>query len=272
MARRHRSQASPISFLSFLDIMASMIGIISLIIIILILSQVDPQAVEAAQREMAQALARAEELKKIEQVVEPLKSEQQRLKELIAQREQTAQQIAAAQQKLKEIEAQRQSMDASRKSALELQAQATEMEQKIEQLKAEQAQVTQKVEEMSKELAERQAPREEAQIKVRLSGTGENLDPYFVEAHKQGLTIYGLGPEPIQVPTGQIASGPDFKRLMETVKASPNGTIIFLIRPDAVNIYAHAANVATNNYVRNGKLPIAGQGKIDLSETSETKE
>ena len=41
--------------------------------------------------------------------------------------------------------------------------------------------------------------------------------------------------------------------------------MIFLVRPDGVGSYNLARSLARSSYVTNGKLAIAGQGKLDLS-------
>jgi hypothetical protein len=41
--------------------------------------------------------------------------------------------------------------------------------------------------------------------------------------------------------------------------------MVFLIRPDGVNTYNVARDIARQHYVKNGKLAVGGQGEIDLS-------
>ncbi len=271
MGRRRRGGDAPtLAFISFMDIMASLIGILSLIIVTLILSQVDPQAVEAAQKEMAEAQKRTEQLQQIKKEMEPVEQEAKRIEELKKEQLKIQQQVREAQEKIKQIEAQREKMSQSQKQTLTLQSQLQEMEKQIQELKKQQEQMQQESKTVEQELEKRKAPREEPAVKVRLSGTGEKLDAHFVEVTAQGVVIYGLGPDPIKVPAGAIAAGPDFKRLMATVKSKPNGTIIFLMREDAMGIYGLASSVATNNYVRNGKLPLVGKGKVDLSEAQKS--
>ena len=48
------------------------------------------------------------------------------------------------------------------------------------------------------------------------------------------------------------------------VPDTQKGSIVFLVRPDGVYTYNRAAHTARINQAHSGKLPINGQGNIDL--------
>ena len=60
-----------------------------------------------------------------------------------------------------------------------------------------------------------------------------------------------------------VLSVPDAKQ--------PKGIVIFLVREDALDTYFAAYNIARGRYARAGKLPVIGQGQIDLSVFNELK-
>jgi len=72
-------------------------------------------------------------------------------------------------------------------------------------------------------------------------------------------------PKPKRIRAGQITTDPDFLKLLETMANSTNGTIVFLIRSDGLNVYRACKKLCDEREIRNGKLPVVGQGKIDLS-------
>ena len=86
----------------------------------------------------------------------------------------------------------------------------------------------------------------------------------FVECAQASL-VFREGDEEIRIPIAQAGSSKEFAALLSKVKAEPDGTVIFLVRPDGVATYNTARGIARSRHVLNGKLAIAGQGKIDLS-------
>ena len=130
-------------------------------------------------------------------------------------------------------------------------------EARLKELQQQQAQ-------LRAELAERKQPPPEAEVKIQPSGTGYDLNPVFVECAAGSIVLHD-GPEPKRIPRGEITTHPAFQKLLEKVKQDKKGTLVFLVRPDAVATYNAARNFARSNYVKNGKLAVAGQGKLDLS-------
>ena len=54
-------------------------------------------------------------------------------------------------------------------------------------------------------------------------------------------------------------------KLLDRVADNDKATIIFLVRDDGLATYELASRIARSRYARNGKLPVIGQGRIDLS-------
>ena len=57
----------------------------------------------------------------------------------------------------------------------------------------------------------------------------------------------------------------DFIALMEKVANGTNDSLVFLVRSDALSTYRTARRLCTDREIRNGKLPVVGSGRIDLS-------
>ena len=103
-----------------------------------------------------------------------------------------------------------------------------------------------------------------ATVMVRPGGTGQGREPVFVECNATAAVIHG-GDEPIFVSRGGLARDTHFVELVRRVADSENKIIIFLIREDGLDTYLAAQRLARSGYARNGKLPIIGEGNIDLS-------
>jgi len=62
-----------------------------------------------------------------------------------------------------------------------------------------------------------------------------------------------------------MATDEKFRDLLQSIAKKPKGIIIFLVREDALGTYFAAYDIARARYARAGKLPVIGQGQIDLS-------
>ena len=70
---------------------------------------------------------------------------------------------------------------------------------------------------------------------------------------------------PLRIRRGAAGANPKFVKLMEEVVNNQKLTIVFLVRGDGVDTYNHLRNICNTNDVRNGKLPVVGNGRLDFS-------
>lgn len=237
-----------VSLFPFLDIMACLIGILVLMITAATLAQIardeedtkDEQAMERAEarvteyREIRDELAvEVEERKELEQLIEEAEITREQLEELQTE----VAQLEAVQERLKAIT-------------------DPETDAKIEELK-------EKLGKLRTVLANRKEAAE-AKIQIMPSGSGYGLSPTFVECTSNAVVLHDR-PEPVTVPVSRLTKSEAFLGLLEDVKQRPKGTVVFLVRPDGARSYGAARNVARRNYATNGKLAVAGHGKLDLS-------
>jgi len=114
------------------------------------------------------------------------------------------------------------------------------------------------------ELKERKRPPDEAQVIIQPGGSGVDLKPTFVECAASGIVVYE-GETPRRVLRADLGSDEGFLALLDRVAADSKATVIFLVRDDALSTYYAARSLARSHFARNGKLPVIGHGKIDLS-------
>ena len=105
---------------------------------------------------------------------------------------------------------------------------------------------------------------EEAQVRIEPGGSGVDLDPTFVECAADSIVVLS-GEEPQRVLQQDVANHAPFLEILDQIAEQPRASVIFLVRDDGLETYFEARRVARSRYARNGKLPVLGHGKIDLS-------
>ncbi len=146
-------------------------------------------------------------------------------------------------------------------------ARATELEAietKLASLESAHARALEQLEERRRQaevLAELEI--DEPRILVQPSGRGRYRLPFFVECTNDTLIIHRAG-ESFTVPITRDELMQRFGRFLRAAKSRPGVVVIFLIRPDGVDLFHRASVMAEASGVRMGKLPIPGQGEIDL--------
>jgi len=262
MAKRRRRAKQSISLFPFLSILACVIGTLTLLITALALGQMDTDEVASGLR--LDYLKR--QIKKNEDLIERLRAE---IAKVESNADDVQKQLADAMvelerlKRLKEIAFKK--MENPEEPEIEIPTVDTEAhKQRIAQMEEE----LQKQEEMKSqllaELKERKKPPEEAEVIIQPGGSGVDLEPTFVECAASGIVVYE-GEEPRRVRGAELNSDEGFLALLDRIAAQPKATVIFLVRDDGLGTYYAARAVARSRYARNGKLPVIGHGKIDLS-------
>ena len=247
---RQKTEES-VSLFPFLDIMACLIGILVLLITAATLAQIardEEDTKDAAAMERAEA--RVTEYRAIRDALTVEVKERKQLVQLVEQARITREQLEKLQAELARLEARQ----AAAQQPIEEIAEAKE---RIEEL-------TRQLAELRTVLANRKEAAAESEIQIVPSGSGYGLSPSFVECASSTVVLHDR-PEPLTIPIGQLSKSEAFQELLENVKQRPRGTVVFLVRPDGARSYNVARSIARRNYVTNGKLAVAGHGKLDLS-------
>ena len=71
--------------------------------------------------------------------------------------------------------------------------------------------------------------------------------------------------EPQRVRQADLAAEKAFIGLLDQVAESEKQSVIFLVRNDGLSTYRTARSLANAHEARNGKLPVIGQGRLNLS-------
>lgn len=275
MARRPRQEDDDISLFPFLSIIASVIGVLTMMIASLTLAQTRTSDVaadlekieqyEQAKKEIDSADERIEELKleisvskstvlEVREDKKALDMTVQELEDLIVEFERIEKELAE-QKKAEVIIPEINAKD--RETVADLQTQLTSVQEDIAQLE--------------KELKDRKDAPTEGNVTVLPQGSGMNFTPHFVECADGSIVMHNMDP-PKRVRQGDIVKDKDFLALLTLVANGKDDSITFLVRSDGVRTYRACRNLCNARDIRNGKIPVVGQGRIDLSAFTKGKE
>jgi len=254
MARRKRKSGQSVSLFPFLSILACVIGTLTLMITALALGQMDTD-------EVASGL-------KLDYLLRQIAQLEDRIKQLEAGADDTQKDLAKAKAELERLllikksllekdDEEKPKIDAPKIDDEAHKKRLAEIDEEIKAQEELKRELLAKLKELGK-------PPEEADVRIRPGGSGVDLKPTFVECTADDVVMLENAP-PKRVRRADLTTDADFLALLDRIAADPKSTVIFLVRNDALPTYDAAHNVARSHYARNGKLPVIGHGRIDLS-------
>lgn len=268
MPRRPRQDDDDISLFPFLSIIASVIGVLTMMIASLTLAQTRTSNVAEDLEKIEQFEEAEKSLKESEERIEALKqqisvSKSASLKILEEKKELqiTIEELEKLLKDLEEIEKQLAEQKKiqivipnldpkNRETASDMQSQLSSIQEAIAQLE--------------KELKTRKDVPTEGNVTVLPQGSGLNFTPHFVECAKGAIVLHNM-PNPKRVRLGEVVKDKDFLALMNLVANGKDDSIVFLVRSDGLQTFRTCKGLCDQREIRNGKIPVVGQGRIDLS-------
>lgn len=252
MARKPPSEEDDVSLFPFLSVLACIIGTLTLMITAMALGEMDNETVvsseqyERVERQLAEVQAELKELKQ-------KRPQEDYDRQFALARAQSS--LATLEEKLATTEKPDETKTGVPVPDIDLAA-----------LEKELAALTEQVQKLEQLVAERNRPPDEAEVVIKPGGSGVDIDPRFVECRSDSIVIYADGEtEPLRISKNQMANDAGFLKLLAAVAESKRASVIFLIRDDGIDTYNAAHRIAQTHYAKNAKLPVLGQGKIDLS-------
>ncbi|TWU24143.1 hypothetical protein Pla52o_20670 [Novipirellula galeiformis] len=263
MARRPRTSDDDISLFPFLSIIASVIGVLTMMIATLALAQTDTPDIaqieqfEKSQKELDALEDEVEELKREIEVSDStglkLREEKKLLNITLAELESLLKEQEEIDKALAEQEKIKVVIPMVNEKDRET---AGQMKSELESLQEELAQ-------LEKEAAER-AEASQSNVTVLPQGSGLNFVPHFVECAEGAIVMHHLQPAK-RIRAAEMAKDADFIALLEKTLNGKDDTIVFLVRSDGLSVYRSAKKMCDDREIRNGKIPVVGKGRIDLS-------
>ena len=261
MARRPKNKVT-VSLFPFMSILACVIGTLTLMLTAMALGQMDNDVILSAEK--------YDKLKRqIEQEKRRLFEVQKKLDEAEAGADDEVKKIADAKMRLEELERQIDALSELLDQPVdeaEIEVPIVDAEKhkkRMDAIREEMAELNEQIAKLKPQVAEL-GDAEESKVIIQPSGSGVDLDPTFVECTASGLVFLEEQP-PRRVRRDDMGSDEPFLALLDAIAKKPKGIVIFLVREDALDTYFAAYNIARGRYARAGKLPVIGQGQIDLS-------
>lgn len=266
MPRRPPRDDDDVSLFPFLSIIACVIGVLTVMISTLALAQMDDDEVavieewEQTQQELLETDSQIESLTEI--INQQLGPDGARVREELAERENELRQLQAEQDALQQQISEQQSIEvvipeideSMRETVATMQAELERRQEQIAQLETD----LQKKKDASR-----------STVSVLPSGSGLRLIPHFVECADGALVLHTQDP-PKLIRAANMVTDEDFITLLTTVANGTDDSIIFLIRPDGLAVWRAARQLCNERDIRNGKLPVPTDGRIDLSRFRKT--
>jgi len=259
MPRRRRTGTS-VSLFPFLSVLACVIGTLTLMISALALGQMG-----------GDVLASAEQFERVQRKLAEVLEEIGRLKKQMADArtdvDNQYEELLRLQEKLERLDEDKREARAKLGAPIDLEIPEVDEKahrERLEAIREQIEEVREQIEELRDELQQRKKPPDPAVVRVRPSGSGVGLKPVFVECADTSVVIHE-GEKPQRIPRGALASDDRYLDLLKRVAGQDDTTIVFLLRDDGIATYKHASRIATSHYAKNGKIPVIGHGKLDLS-------
>jgi hypothetical protein len=253
-----------VSLFPFLDILACVIGNLILIITAVVLEQADTEPVaEAARIDALEA-----EVERNTVAEQQLQQELEKLQETLGS---NAKQLAEARARLTEAT---KAATEARKQLREIPNDTPELDPTLVTKEQQLAEAVKKLEDeaakIELEIEQRQTPPEQAIALLPAAQSDERLKApsrtVFIEVAKEGLVVHE-GDEPWKVARDKIADMPRLQKLLATLKGDERAIVTFLLRPDALDVLPLAEQAARKAGARTGRVPLPGDGVLDLSRT-----
>ncbi|MEX0794722.1 MAG: hypothetical protein WD045_16410 [Pirellulaceae bacterium] len=263
MSKRRRSDDDDISLFPFLSVVASVIGVLTMMIATIALSQTDsPDVALIEQYEQAQKnLAKADE--ELENLKREIAVSHKTVLEMRDQKRTLELSVTELEALLSELEQIDQDLAEQERARIVIPEVSPQLRETIADMQAQHKRIQEQIAQLEKQLNE-QADRSEAQVTILPQGTGQNYKPLFVECAADAVVMHHL-PEPKRVRSADVVKDEAFIKLLETAANSKDHTIIFLMRSDGLATFRMVKKICDDRDIRNGKIPVVGKGRIDLS-------
>lgn len=271
MAKRRTGHQDEVMLIPFLDILCSLIGVLILIIVVVSVAQI-----RKAGGRTKEDLALAQKFQELQRQKKELEKSVAETKDKLAQLEKRKQELEEKRLKLVDLRKRLEmSADEERKNkekATALQKQVEDLVRQIEALARQTAPVQLEIDKLKKLLSERQKKPEQRSptIVVKPSGSGtaaRGQRLFFVEASGGSLVLHKEGGGQVRIARDTVGLDKDYNAFLEEAKAAGSSSLIFLIRKDGWTSYQRAAGWAEQEFqLKGGKLPLPGDGAVDLSQ------
>jgi hypothetical protein len=268
MAKRARSSGGSVNLFPFLSILICIIGCLTLIIVVINLI-----GMNKGEGRTSEEVERAREFVVIEKEKEEKQKEQDKLRQLIENLIQQNKDVITARDKLVTLKTMLENQEDIDKGREELIAKFNLLQTTNRKLVEDEKFLQEEIKKKEAEIAKRGTPPQPAALRVRPSGSSATTKPFFAEISDRGVYLHrSLTKEPTAIPIASLNQSEEFTTFLKAIAAEPYNRLIFLVRgsPGAVKTLNDASalvagyNRANGTELIPGRLPLPGEGKVDL--------
>lgn len=268
MARRAKDSGGSVNLFPFLSILICIIGCLTLIIVVINLI-----AMNKEEGKTPEEVERAREFVMLKKEQEKERKELDKLRQLIENLIQKNRDLIAVRDKLVMLKKLLDNQEEVDKSREELIAKFNLLQDTNKKLVSDEKFLQEEIKKKEEELAKRAEPPKPAELQVRPSGSSGATRPFFAEISDRGVYLHrSLSAEPAMIPVASLNQSEDFINLLKTIASGSQNRLIFLVRgaPGAVKTLNEASavvvgfNRANGTQIIPGRLPLPGEGKVDL--------
>lgn len=268
MAKRAKNTGGTVNLFPFLSILICIIGCLTLIIVVINLI-----AMNKGEGKTPEEVERAREFVALKRERDENQQEADRLRQLIEKLIQQNRDVIVLKDKLTLLKKTLENQEEIDKSREELIAKFNLLQTTNRKLVSDEQFLIEEIKKKEEELAKRAEPPKPAALKVRPSGSSATTRPYFVEISERGVYLHrSLTQEPPVIPVASLNQSPEFIEFLKLIASQPFNRLIFLVRgsPGAVKTLNDAIGVvsgynrANGTEIIPGRLPLPGEGKVDL--------
>lgn len=254
MARVQSSSGSSISLFPFMSILACLAGTVVVMICVLVMVQAISSKTKASKNPNAVEMMKVQaELAEFRAITDQLTTVEELEKRLVLLRE-----IAEGQE----------TNDALRSR---MQREIENLRIAIATAKNDKPRVQKEIAKLKEDLAERQIKPEDIKPPLRVQGGGTGFAVgrrlFVVESNSDSVVVHRSKEDRFRIAANAIGADKEYNDFLSEVAQSKNHLILFLVRTDGWNSYVRGAGWAEQQFkLLTSKMPIPGQGKVDLSE------
>lgn len=258
MGRRASDSGPRVELFPFLSILACIIGSLFLMITGIALGQMGRKADN-------EAIERAKEFVELQR---RLQNRDASVRKLLDEIEAAKRRLAELKKLLEELARLKAMKDpAAELAALKarLLAEQAPLDTRIAELMKRYAEYTNLTARLKTEIDRRNAVPAASLLKIQPTGGGslEGLAPLFAEATQTELVLH-RDPK-VRIPAAQVTNNVDYAAWLKRTVDDPKTIVVLLVRTNGVGVYFLARRAAEAEGARYGKLPLLGDGAIDLS-------
>ena len=274
MARRPRQDDEDISLFPFLSIIASVIGVLTMMIASMTLAQTRTSDVAADLEKIEEFEQAKKEIDAAEDRIEELKLEISVSKstalEVREDKQSLTLTITELEELIKELEQIEKELAEQKKAEIVIPELSAKDRETVADLQTQLSSVQEEVAQLEKDLKERKDTPTEGNVTVLPQGSGMSFTPHFVECADGSIVMHNMDPTK-RIRQAEIVKDKDFLALLTLVANGKDDSITFLVRSDGVRSYRACRKLCDDRDIRNGKIPVVGQGRIDLSAFTKEK-